>query len=238
MKTKLALIASVSAFFLMLPQNGGAQTRKAATFTITGDAGETPIVVVNGKSYVEIEALTRLTKGTLSFKGNQTILTLPSSGSEVLAPARAPAPAPAPAQAQASEPVAKKGLSTAFIQVGIEEMSLIREWRAAIVNGVENNSPVAEDWISAHQRAAEKNLALASAAVATDDDRGALPLLSAELSNMQKLSELYLAMRKQDAFISTDSFHNTPLEDQILNCAQGFVSMTESHEFQDQAACH
>jgi hypothetical protein len=46
-----------------------------------------------------------------------------------------------------------------------------------------------------------KNLALASAAASTDDDRSAYPLLSAELDNMQKLSEIYIAMRNQAAFI-------------------------------------
>jgi hypothetical protein len=55
---------------------------------------------------------------------------------------------------------------------------------------------------------------------------------------MQSLSELYLAIRKQAAAISPDSFHSGPLEDQILSCAQGFVSMTESRVFQDQRACH
>jgi hypothetical protein len=44
-------------------------------------------------------------------------------------------------------------------------------------------------------------------------------------------------MRNQAAFISTDEFHSSPLEEQILSCAQGFVTMTETHEFQDQAAC-
>jgi hypothetical protein len=55
---------------------------------------------------------------------------------------------------------------------------------------------------------------------------------------MRNLSESYLAIRKQATFISPDTFHSSPLEDQILNCARGFVSMTESHEFQDQPACH
>jgi hypothetical protein len=55
---------------------------------------------------------------------------------------------------------------------------------------------------------------------------------------MQKLSDLYLAMRMQSMAMSPDKFDNAPLEEQILSCARGFVSMTESHEFQDQAACH
>ena len=124
------------------------------------------------------------------------------------------------------------------MQAGIEEMSLIREWRIAIVNAVESNSPASIDWIAGRQRLTDKNLALASAAVSTDDDRSAYPLLSAEFNNMQTLSDLYIATRKQAAFISPDTFHSSPLEDQILSCARNFVSMTESHEFQDKASCH
>jgi hypothetical protein len=206
----------------MLPANVSSQTPpKGATFTLTGHAGEAQLLQINGKSYVEIETLARLTQGTLSFKANQTTLTLPSSNSG----------------GQASAPHAKAGFSTVFVQAGIEEMSVIREWRIAIVNAVQNNTPVSEDWVSTHHRLAEKNLALASAAASTDDDRSAFPLLTAEYNNMQKLSELYLALRKQASFISPDNF-DISLEEQILSCARGFVSMTENHEFQDQASCH
>lgn len=223
MKLTIPVIATMLTALLMLPAQGIAQTtHKAATFTVAGHAGEAQLLQVNGKSYVEVETLARLTQGTLSFKTNQTILTLHATDAE--------APAPAPN--------AKAGFSKSFTQAGIEEMSAIREWRNVIVNAVQANTPVAEDSLSSQHRLAEKNLALASAAVSTDDDRSALPLLTTEVNNIQKLSDLYIAMRNKAAFISTDEFHNGPLEDQILNCAQGFVSMTESHEFQDQAACH
>jgi len=223
MKMMLAVLAAMLTASGLLTVNGSAQTpQKAITFTIAGHPGEAQLLHINGKSYVDIEALARLTQGSLSFKGNQTTLTLP----------------PADAEAPAATPHAKAGFSTAFVQAGIEELSMIREWRIAIVNAVLNNNPIALDWVSAHHRQAEKCLALTSAAASTDDDRSAYPLLSAEFNNMQKLSEAYLAMRNQAAFLSPDTFDNGPLEEQILTCARGFVSMTETHEFQDQAACH
>jgi hypothetical protein len=220
MKMILAVLAALLTAPGMLTS---AQTpQKATTFTIAGHPGEAQILQINGKSYIDIEALARVTQGSLSFKGNQTTLTLP----------------PSDAEAPAATPHAKAGFSTAFVQAGIEEMSMIREWRIAIVNAVLNNNPISVDWVSTHHRQAEKDLALTSAAASTDDDRSAFPLLTAEFNNMQKLSEAYLAMRNQAAFISPDTFDNGPLEEQILTCARGFVSMTETHEFQDQAACH
>ena len=223
MKTILAVPAAILTALLMLPGKVNAQTPpKTPTFAIAGQRGEAPLLQFNGKSYVEVETLARLTKGTLSFKGGRTILTLP----------------PAEAVAPESAPRGKSGFSVAFAQASIEELSVIREWRIAIVRAVEKNTPAEENWIAAQQRLAEKNLTLASAAATTDDDRSASPLLSAEFNNMQNLSERYLALRKHYAFISPGTFESTPLEQQILRCAQGFVSMTESHEFQDLPACH
>jgi hypothetical protein len=208
---------------LMLPVNGNAQTQpRASTLKIAGHPGEAQLLQVNGKSYVEVETLARLTKGTLSFKAGQTTLTLP----------------PAEAATSASAPREKAGFSTAFVQASIEDLSIIREWRVAIISAVRNNTPAAEDWIAAQHRLADKNLALASSAATTDDDRSAFPLLTAEFNNMQNLSNRYLALRKQSAFISLDTFNSSPLEEQILSCARGFLSMTESHAFQDLAVCH
>jgi hypothetical protein len=230
MKTTIAVIVTLFTMLPILPADGRAQTpKKGSTLTVAGYPGQAQLLEINGKSYVEVETLALLTKGTLSFKANQTILTLHAANAAAQASA---APSALPTQA-----TTKPALSRAFIQAGVEEISVIREWRNAIVNAVQINTPVSEEWVAARHRLAEKNLALASAAISTDDDRGAYPLLSAEFNNMQKLSDLYIATRNQYKFISPENFGNAALEDQILSCAQGFTSMTESHEFQDQAAC-
>ena len=49
------------------------------TLIVAGQPGQAPIVQMNGKSYVDIDALARLTNSSLSFKGNQVILTPPSA---------------------------------------------------------------------------------------------------------------------------------------------------------------
>lgn len=222
MKMTMALIATVLSALSMITAGVPVPTaKKGSTLIIAGYPGEAQLVEINGKSYVDLQTLALITKGTLSFKPNQTILTLRPPVAE------APPPPPPP----------KPGLSRAFTQAGIEELSVIREWRTQIVNAVQTNTPIDGDSIAARHRLAEKNLSLAAAAVSTDDDRSAYPLLVAELNNMQKLSDAYFTLRSQAAFISPESFGNSALEEQILSCAQGFTSMTESHEFQDQAAC-
>jgi hypothetical protein len=230
MRNLTAVSAKLLAAVLLLSASGNAQApQKGSTLTVAGLPGEAQLVQIDGKSYVEVESLARLTHGNLSFKANRTILTIPTLGAEAQAPA-------SPAQPSASQP--KAGFSRPFVQAGIEAMSLIREWRIGIVSAVQTNVPASEEWAASQHRQAEKNLALASAAVSTDDDRSALPMLAAEFNNMKKLNDLYFDMSKSSTAMSPDKFDNGPLEEQILTCARGFVAMTESREFQDQQACH
>ena len=78
MKTIIAVLIALLTALTMLPANGHAQApQKATTFTVAGHAGDAQLLQLNGKSYIEVETLARLTKGTLSFKDNRTTLTLP-----------------------------------------------------------------------------------------------------------------------------------------------------------------
>jgi len=53
------------------------QAQQNGTLIVSGQPGQTPVVQINGKTYVDVEALARLTNSSLSFKGNQVILTPP-----------------------------------------------------------------------------------------------------------------------------------------------------------------
>jgi|SRR5271163_1837069 len=98
-------------------------------FTISGQPGEAAVLQINGRSYVDIEALARLTNGSLSFRANQITLNLSPSA------ANTPTTTPAAGQSASSE------FSKEFVKAGIEEMSVIREWRSALVNAVRNGLP-------------------------------------------------------------------------------------------------
>jgi hypothetical protein len=55
------------------------------TLIVTGQTGQAPIVQMNGKSYVDIDALARLTNSSVSIKGNRVILTPLGSAPSTLA---------------------------------------------------------------------------------------------------------------------------------------------------------
>jgi hypothetical protein len=130
---------------------------EARIFVVNGQTGQALIVRLQGKSYVELEALARLTHGSLSFNGNQTTLTLPGPTGN----------GPVKGVATNSE------FSKDFLRAGIEEMAVIREWRIALTNAVQRGIPVTDDWIALYRSPAITDLRLVSVAAATDSDRNA-----------------------------------------------------------------
>jgi hypothetical protein len=195
------------------------------TLVISGQSGQAPVFQMNGRSYVDLEALAQLTNGSLSFKGNQIVLTL--SGSAASAPAAVP---------QASQPAS--AFSKDFLRAGIEVMSVVREWRSALVNAVQNGYPITDDFMATYRGQTATNLRLASVAASTDSDQNALQLLSNEVDKMQKLSSKVLAARKDMNYISADALKGDPLDQQILSCARSLAAMAASGQFQDDGSCH
>lgn len=215
----LALLAPPTLVLAQAPQQN-------AMLSINGLPGQAPILHVTGKSYVDVDVLARLISGSLSFKGDDITLTLPascSSGSS--APDRTDQPR-------------NSAFSKEFLKAGIEEMSVIREWRSAILNAVQNGYPVTDTFIAGFQSQAATSLRLASVAISTDSDRNAYQLLSNEFATMQKLSNKMLSARKNMNYIPTDALNDDPLDQKILNCARSLASIAASGQFVDDGSCN
>jgi hypothetical protein len=226
MKNNPAHAAAMLALLLSAPIAARPQTaapQQSTTLTVAGRTGEAPVVQVNGTSYVEIESLARITHGSLRFQGSQIVLTLASGASA----AAAPAPPERPPQ-----------LSAAFSSAEIEAVTQVREWRAALVNAIENNYPVTDSWVARLRRSAEAKVQLAIAAVSTDQDRQTAQLLQNELTNMQQMSDQFVAMHTKANYIPPDSFEHNPLDDKILACERVLATMAATKQFADEISCH
>lgn len=196
------------------------------TLVVTGHPGELPVVEMDGHFYVNLEALTRLANGSLSFKGNQIVLTLPALG------ARPPATKLEPSQPGAS------GFSKDFLKAAIEEMSVIREWRSALINAIRQGYPVTEEWVGTFRAQAQQNLRLVSLAVSAESDRNALQLLTNESNNMKKLSDRYVEATKSRTYIPPTALESDPLDQRILDCAHSLAAMASANQFVDDGSCH
>jgi hypothetical protein len=208
-------------------------TQQSGTLTVNGHSGEAPVIQANGRTYVDVEALARITNGSLSFNGNQILLTLPSPGRgarTTLPPARQAATPPPPAP--------PAGFSRDFLKAGIEAMAEIREWRSALETAVQYGFPPGDNWINRYSGAAATGISLASAAASTDDDRQGFQLLNNEFTNMQSLSNKMLSARKNMNYIPPDALQNDPLDQKILACGRALGAMAAAGRFQDAGSCH
>jgi len=216
-----ALLVVLLSLFLTLLFVEGAQTNR--TLVISGHTGELAVKEMNGHSYVEIDALARLTNATLAFSGNRIVLTLPGGSSD--------------AQATATQPSAT-GFTKDFLRAAIEQMSAVREWRSTLINAIQRGFPVTGDWMNALSTEAQYHLRLVSVAASSEDDRKALQLLTNEFNNMKKLSDRFVEANKSRVYVPPNTLDNDPLDQRILNCARSLSAMAANNQFVDEGFCH
>ena len=198
---------------------------QSRTLVLTGHPGELSVREMDGRYYVDVEALARLANGSLSFRGNQIVLTLS------VPPINTPATNSAASQSTSS------GFSKEFLREAIEEMSVIREWRSSLVNAIRQGYPVTEEWDATFHGQAQQNLRLASVAASTESDRNALHLLANEFNNMKKLSARFVEANKSRTYVSPNALDNDPLDRKILGCAHSLAAMAASNQFVDDGSC-
>jgi hypothetical protein len=174
-----------------------------------GQTGSAEVIEQNGHSYVDVVGLAQLIGSSISFNGNQVVMTLPG--------ATASAPTVAPP---------KQGFSKSFVTAGIEAMAEIREWRAALKDAIEHSYRLSEDWLEAPRAQAQHTLRLASIAVSTNSDKNVLPFLTNEFRNMDALTNKYLQLSAANTYIETNSL-----------VSQSLASMVTANQFIDDGSC-
>ena len=75
------------------------------------------------------------------------------------------------------------------------------------------------------------------AAVSTDMDQRALPLLANEFNTMNALTDKYLKITVRRDYLAPDSLNSDPLDQKLLTCWQSLASMASSNQFVDDGSC-
>ena len=210
------LVTSVLAVTLVAQQ--------ITSLSVNGQSGQAQVVQLQGRNYVDVNGLTRILNGSISFNGNQIVLTLGGGGS-------------GGGDSQAAPPPQQQGLSKEFLNAGIEAMSQVREWHAALKNAVEHSYPLGADWLGSFRAQAQQALRLAGVAASTDQDRKAFQLLTNEFNNMNKLSDKYLQMTANMNYIAPDAIANDPLDARLIACGHSLASMASTRQFVDDGSC-
>jgi len=224
---RIALIAGAGVVITVM---GKAQTlRQKEMLSIQGYPGQASVTRIQGRAFVEVQELARITKGSLSFEDDLIVLTLSASD----------------ASETALDTPEKSGFSPAFRKAAIEAMASMREWGGMMQVIVQNGYPVgkamAGNTIRAYQGRAADSIALAAAAASTDSDNRGLELLSNEFKNMQAWAESFVdarnSMRAADLSVSENPLNNDPEAQKIIHCGQFLAQMFAGGTFQDDAAC-
>jgi hypothetical protein len=207
-----------------LEQNQVAQ----ANLGVNGRPGQAMVIQVDGRSYVDLEALARLANGSLDFSGAQIMLWLPGAAHGTPPSARAPK----------TDKLDQSQLSKEFLRAGIEETTSLREWRSVLQAVVQNSYPISADWMANYSSNAQRNLRMMELAATTDADRSTLQLVRNLTSKMQQLSDKIIATRKNVEYIDPALLDNDALNQQIMACGHSLTAMAAAGTFQDDGSCH
>lgn len=220
-------------FLLLLLESGipfAQAKQQASTLVLNGQPGQAAVVQIDGRAYVDLEGLARIANGSLSFRANRIVLTLPPSA---LSP---PVAVPPPNQMDTS------ALSRDFMRAGIEEIALMREWASPLAYAIQNGYPVTEQWVTGYREQAAHGLRLASVAASSEADRNALQLLTNEFDAVRqwsnKLMEARNSMNAAQYAMSSSALRDDPLSQKIITCGRFLASMLGSSSFQDDPSCH
>jgi hypothetical protein len=207
--------------------------QQSSSLVVSGQQGQASVIQVQGRNYVDVDGLSRLTGGSIRFDGNQIVLTLPGSGANAPAP---PAGRPA-VQEAAQAPSSPPGFSKAFVAAGTEAMALVREWHTALRTAIEHGVPINDQWLGTYYAQARESLRLASVATSTDSDKNAYPFLVHEFNNMKSLSDQYVQTTKDMTYIDPQSLQSDPLNQKFVACAHSLSSMASANQFIDDGSC-
>jgi hypothetical protein len=220
-------------FIMFLLMEGAiAQSKnQTRTLVVNGHSGEAAFVQINGREYVDLQALALITNGSVSFQGKQIILSLPVSDASTSAP-----PPPTP-----ERPI-DSAFSQDFMKAGIEEIALLREWASPLAYAIQNGYPITEQWVAGYREQAANGVRLASVATKTEADRNALQLLTNEFESVREWSNKLVEARKSmdtaKYAMSESALQNDPLSQKIIACGRFLGPMLGSGTFEDNSSCH
>jgi hypothetical protein len=200
-----------------------AQSAPDKLLVLNGKAVDTKVRQIDGRSYVDIEALAQATNGAVTVEPNRVVLTIPVGN---------PSVAPAPSA---------DGLSRNFASAAIAEVAEMREWRGAIgamiTYGLAASKSSAQDY---HERVAE-GLRQTTLAASTEADKNALQLLKNESDSLTGWADDVLAARQNldgAKTLDPNALQNDPVLAKITSCSRFLNAMLISGTYSDNGSCH
>jgi len=226
-----------------------AQDTPTRTLIVNGQTLDAGVVLVQGRSYVDIEGLAEGMGGSVTFEANQISLTIP--GPPPSEAAQTPPVSEAPQTPPVSEapqtpppstaPQTPEGMSKDFQKIAVFTLAEMREWKGAISTVVTSGIPVVGTWSQDYHDRGEADLMQAALAASTEPDRQALQLLQQQLTRLSEWADTVLGEREAlnaDRTIDPNSLQKDQSLAKISKCGQFLSSMIVSGTFSDDSSCY
>jgi hypothetical protein len=217
-----------------------AQDTPTRTLIVNGQTLDAGVVLVQGRSYVDIEGLAEGMGGSVTFEANQISLTIPGPP-----PSEAPQTQPASEAPQtpppSTAPQNPEGMSKDFQKIAVFTLAEMREWKGAISTVVTSGIPVVGTWSQDYHDRGEADLMQAALAASTEPDRQALQLLQQQLTRLSEWADTVLGEREAlnaDRTINPNSLQNDQSLAKISKCGQFLSSMIVSGTFSNDSSCY
>jgi hypothetical protein len=217
-----------------------AQDTPTRTLVVNGQTLDAGVVLVQGRSYVDIEGLAEGMGGSVTFEANQISLTIPGpppSEAAQTQPASEAPQTPPPSTA----PQNPEGMSKDFQKIAVFTLAEMREWKGAISTVVTSGIPVVGTWSQDYHDRGEADLMQAALAASTEPDRQALQLLQQQLTRLSEWADTVLGEREAlnaDRTIDPNSLQKDQSLAKISKCGQFLSSMIVSGTFSDDSSCY
>lgn len=197
-----------------------AQNDGSKILSVNGKRVETAVLNVEGRSYIDIEALAQAVGGSVLIAPEQITLTIPGIA----------------ATAEKAERMSKE-----FQQNAVFSLAEMREWRGAIGTIVSSGMPVVGTWPEDYRDRVGADLMQATLAASTEPDHQALQLLQREYALISRWADNVVTERKTlnaARTIDPNSLQNDESLRKISQCSQSLSRMIVSGTFYDDSSCH
>jgi hypothetical protein len=209
-----------------------AQGEASRQLIVNGKATNAVVLRVDGRLYVDLDALAQITNGTMTVGTTEVVLTIPSANGSAGSNGNSSADA---AAAQATQ-----GLSRNFASAAIATVAEMKEWTGALGTMVTYGLAADTSWAQTYHDRVEASLAQAGVAASTSSDRDALRLLNNQFSNLSNWASTVIAARQAmngDKTMDPNALQTDPALAKITSCSRFLNSMLVSGSFSDNASC-
>jgi hypothetical protein len=214
-------------FVLAFPGVLCAQTTRDRTLIVNGKTASTAVRQIDGRPYVDVQALAEATNGSVTIETNRIILTIPASDSS-------DASGHTPDESQ-------QVLSRGFAAAAVADLAEMREWRGTIGAMITYGLAVSDAWAQDYHERVQEGLEQAKIAASTEADHNALQLLQNESDKLATWADTILAARKalnEPQTTDLNALQDDPSLAKIRGCGQFLNSMLVSGAFADDSSCH